>query len=200
MDLIEYYLSASRIALQAKCTDPTTWREMYTVMKNLHDNLSCQVCHKLLDQPNSYINGVVCIGCVNYQLTEDITNSILKCYKEMCAYIQKSPLYNIMCTRDEDHMLVQLLTEVIGVCRPTNSQNDLVNGTINIEQIEEVNNLNKSELNISSDIQYPIKNQNEFMNLQLFNVQSQKHRIQNQTTRYVIPRKKVCTCLLYFFL
>lgn len=200
-DLVECYLMTSRVALQAKYTDPTTWQDMHTLLPNLHQHLSCRVCHKLLDQPNTYSDGFACTVCANNQITQDTSSSIVQCYKKLCAYIQKSPLYDAMCARNEDQRLVELLTEVIGMSRPKNCHNGLINGAVNKQQIQVVDSLNNIELNSSSNVvQLPVENKisKEYVNVQIFDVQSQKHRIQNQTVINIIPKKKVC--VEFFFL
>jgi len=202
MDLVECYLMTSSVALQAKCTDPTTWQEMHTLLPKLHQHLSCLVCNKLIDLPNPYLNGFACTVCVNYQIKEDTSSCIIQCYKKLCAYIHNSPLYDAMCARDEDQRLVELLTEAIGVSRPINGHNSVVNGTVNKQQIQVEDSLNNVELNSSSNVQLPIEDKisKEYVNVQIFDVQSQKHRIQNQTVINIIPKKKVRIASFFFFM
>lgn len=194
MDLIDCYLSTSRVALLAKCTDPSTWQEMHVLLPNLREHLSCRVCHKLLDWPYTHSDGYACMACSNGQKCEDVSSSIIQCYKKLCTYIQKSQLYDIMCTRDEDSKLVELLTEAIGVPRPINNYNDcLTNDSVNKQTTEEANSPKNIELNLSSDVQLPIENKssNDFVSLKVLDVHTLNSRIQNQPTR-AIPKKKVC--------
>lgn len=189
MDLIECYLMTSRVALQANCTDPTTWQEMHTLLPNLHRHLSCRVCNKLLDEPDPpHTDSFACTACVNHKITERASSSVVQCYKKLCAYIQKSPLYDAMCARDEDRRLVELLTEVIGVSFPINGHKGLVNGNMK----KPVDALNIFELNSSPGNQLPGENKmsSEYVNVQIFDVQSQKRRIQNQTLINIIPKRK----------
>lgn len=194
MNLIDCYVLTSRIALRAKCTDPTTWQEMHTLLPSLREYLSCQVCHKLLDRPNPHSDGYACTACVNDQRLEDVSSSIIQCYKKLCAYIQKSPLYGIMCSRDEDNRLVELLSEAIEMPRPINGHNGWVNGTENKQRKEKIIIHKNDELKFSSDIQLPHENKmsNELTNLQMFNLNSLNGKIQNQPILNSVPKKKVC--------
>ncbi|XP_015364743.1 PREDICTED: E3 ubiquitin-protein ligase MSL2 [Diuraphis noxia] len=190
--LMECYLSTSRIALQAKSIDPLTWQKLHTLLPILHEHLSCRVCHKLPDQLNPYLDGYACTVCVNNQISENMSSTILQCYKKLCAYIHSSPLYKVMCTRVEDKRLVELITEVIGVSRSVNGYSEMVNGTVNKQDTKEEVSKDGIMLISSSDIQLPTENQTseDFINLQIFDEKSQKHKIQNQSVFNNIPRKK----------
>jgi len=97
-----------------------------------------------------------------------------------------------MCTRVEDKRLVELITEVIGLPRPIYGYSGMVNGTVNKQETKEENSEDNITLIPSSDIQLPTENQtDDYINLQLFDVQSQKHKIQNQSAINNIPKKKV---------
>jgi len=120
-----------------------------------------------------------------------------------------------MCTRVEDKQLVELVTEVIGLPRSVNGYSGMVNGTVTKQEIKEgdceeditlmVNGtMNNQEIKggdskddttliSSSDIQLPTENQTpeDYINYQIFDVQSQKHKIQNQSVFNNIPKKKV---------
>lgn len=196
-DLIECYLTTSRVALQANCTDPTTWQEMHTLLPNLHQYLSCRVCNKLLDRPNPHLDDFACTVCVNYKITEHASSSIAQCYKKLCAYIQKSPLYDAMCARNEDQRLVELLTEVIGVSCPINGHNGLMNGNIRKPVLP---TLNSYELNSSPSDHLPGGNKNkisnEYVNVQIFDMQSQKRSIPSRPLINIISKKKVCIVFL----
>lgn len=214
MDLMECYLSTSRIVLQAKSTDPLTWQQLHSLLPILHEHLSCQVCHKLVDRLNPYLDGYACTVCVNHQITETPSSAIIQCYKKLCAYIHSSPLYKVMCTRVDDKRLVELVTEVIGLPRSVNGYSGMVNGTVTKQEINEEDNedditlmvngtINKQEIKeenskdditliSSSDIQLSTENQTpeDYINYQIFDVQSQKHKIQNQSLINNIPKKK----------
>jgi len=105
-----------------------------------------------------------------------------------------------MCTRVEDKRLIELITEVIGVSRSVNGYSRMVNGTVNKQETKEKDNKDDFMLISSSDIQLPTENQTseDFINLQIFDVQSQKHRIQNQSVSTNIPKKKVRNSFFYF--
>ncbi|XP_003243452.1 E3 ubiquitin-protein ligase msl-2 [Acyrthosiphon pisum] len=258
MALIEYYLSTSQIVLQAKSTDPLTWQKLHSLLPLLHEHLSCQVCHKLVDRLNPYLDGYACTVCVNHQITENPSSAIIQCYKKLCAYIHSSPLYKVMCTRVEDKRLVELVTEVISLPRSINGYSGMVNGTVikqekkekdieddstlmvngtmnkqeikeedieddstlmvngtmnkqeikeedieddftlmvngimNKQEIKEENSKDDITLISSSDIQLPTVNETpeDYINYQIFDVQSQKHKIQNQSVFNNIPKKK----------
>lgn len=199
MDVIQCFTTASRIAMLAKCTDPLTWQKLHTLLPALHKHLSCRVCNKLLDQLNPHKDGFVCAMCVSSQISENtscmiLPLSIIQSYKKLCAFIRSSPLYKVMCTRVEDNVLVELITEVIGVPRPVNGFSRLVNSTVIKQEIEEEED-SKDNITLisSSNIQLPIENQtsNDYANLQIFDVQSQKHRTQNQAVFNDIGKKKV---------
>lgn len=192
-NVMECYLSASRIALQAKSTDPLTWQNLHSSLPKLHEHLSCQVCHKLPDQLNPYLDGYACTVCVNHQITENTSSTILQCYKKLCAYIHSSPVYKVMCTRVEDKRLVEIVTEVIGLPRPVFCYSGIINGTLNKQETKGENSEDNITLIPSSDIQLSTENQtsDDFIDLQLFDVQSQKHKIQNQSAFNNIPKKKV---------
>ncbi|CAI6363741.1 unnamed protein product [Macrosiphum euphorbiae] len=258
MELMICYSSTCRIALQAKSTDPLTWHKLHSLLPKLHEHLSCQVCHKLVDRLNPYLDGYACTVCVNYQITETPSGTIIQCYKKLCAYIHSSPLYKVMSTRVEDQRLVEIITEVIGLPRSVNgysgmgngtvikqeikeeeseddmtlmvhstmtkqeikeedseddimlmvngtmtkqeikeedSEDDIklmVNGTMNKQEIKEEDNKDDITLISSSDIQLPTENQTsgDYINYQLFDVQSQKPKIQNQSVFNNIPKKK----------
>lgn len=192
MNLIECYSSSNRIAMQARSTDPLSWQKLHLSLPKLHEHLSCQVCHKLLDRLNPYLDGYACTACVNHQTTENTSSTILQCYKKLCAYIHSSAVYKVMCTRVEDKRLVELITEVIGLPRPIYGYSGMVNGTVNKQETKEENSEDNITLIPSSDIQLPTENQtDDYINLQLFDVQSQKHKIQNQSAINNIPKKKV---------
>ncbi|KAL5236388.1 hypothetical protein ACI65C_003798 [Semiaphis heraclei] len=192
MDLMECYVSTSRIALQAKSIDPLSWQKLHTLLPMLHEHLSCRVCHKLLDRLNPYLDGYACTVCVNNQINENTSSTILHCYKKLCAYIHSTPLYKVMCTRVEDKQLVELITEVIGVSRSVNGYSGMVNSTVNKQDTKEENNEDDITLISSLDIQLPTENltSEDLINLQRFDEQPQKHRIQNQSAINVIPKKK----------
>lgn len=192
-NVMECYLSASRIALQAKSTDPLTWQNLHSSLPKLHEHLSCRVCQKLPDQLNPHLDGYACTVCVNHQITENTSSTILQCYKKLCAYIHSSSVYKIMCTRVEDKRLVEIVTEVIGLPRPVYGYSGMVNGTVNKQETKEENSEDNITLIPSSDIQLSTENQtsDDYIDLQLFDVQSQKHKIQNQSAFNNIPKKKV---------
>jgi len=120
-----------------------------------------------------------------------------------------------MCTRVDDKRLVELVTEVIGLPRSVNGYSGMVNGTVTKQEINEEDNedditlmvndtINKQEIKeenskdditliSSSDIQLSTENQTpeDYINYQIFDVQSQKHKIQNQSLINNIPKKKV---------
>lgn len=189
MDLMECYVSTTRIALEAKSTDPLTWQKLHTLLPLLHEHLSCRVCHKLLDRLNPYLGGYACTMCMDQQTTENLSSTIIQCYKKLCAYIHSTSLYKVMCTRVEDKMLVELITEVIGLSRSVNGYSGMVNGRVIKQEIKEEDSIDTTLLN-SSDIQLPIDNQTseDYINLQIFD--EQKHRIQDQSVFNNIPKKK----------
>lgn len=98
-----------------------------------------------------------------------------------------------MCSRLEDRKLVQLVNEVVNEHRPKNGQKrGMVNGTgIKHEPIE-LNNF--IETNPPFHVKLPTENKisNEHANLQVFDVQNQKHQTQQSVVNDV-PKKKVCT-------
>jgi hypothetical protein len=189
MDLMQCYILTSRIALQAKSTDPLTWQNMHTLLPQLHKHLSCQVCHKLIDRMNPHLDGYACTECVNHEITENTSSIILQCYKKLCAYIHSSPLYKVMCTRVEDKQLVELLTEAIGLSRSVNGYSGMTNGTLIKQETKEVDNKDNNLLISSSDVQLPIENQTpkDYINLQLIDVQSLNSKPEFNN----IPKKKV---------
>lgn len=207
MDLKELkdYITTSRIALTTKCTDPINSKEIHTLLQNLRQYLSCRVCHKLPDQLNHYADGFACTLCVNSQMTEDTSSltvsTIKQCYMKLCAYIQTSPLYDAICAYDENKRMVDLMTEGNGVSHSINGFKHFVNGTSNKQQSEIVDSHNNIDLNLSN-IQLPIENDKTVnnLNLQVFDVKSPKHKIQNQTIHNTIhTKKKVLLLFLFFF-
>jgi len=98
-----------------------------------------------------------------------------------------------MCTRVEDKRLVELINEVIGVSRSVNGYSGMVNGTVNKQDTKEEDSTDNVMLISSSDIQLPTENQTseDLINLQIFDEQPRKHRIQNQSVFNNIPKKKV---------
>ncbi|XP_025205521.1 uncharacterized protein LOC112601876 [Melanaphis sacchari] len=191
MEIFRLYTKTSRIVFQAKSTDPSTWQSLHTLLPQLHKHLSCQVCHKLVDRLNPHLNGYACSACINHQIPENASSALIQCYKKLCAYLQSTPVYKVMCTRDEDKQLVELITEVISLSRSVNGYNGIINGTVNKQDTEEVN-IKDEMLISSSDVQLPIENPTSFddINLQKFDEESQEHKIQNQSEFNNIPKKK----------
>lgn len=192
MELMECYILTNRIALQAKSTDPLTWQKMHTLLPMLHEHLSCRVCHKLIDRLNPYLDGYACTVCMNHQITENTSSMIIQCYKKLCAYIHSSPPYKVMCTRVEDKRLVEIITEVINLSRLVNGYSGMINGTVYKQEIEKVDSKDNITLIPSSNMQLQIENQTskDYNNLKIFDAQSQKHRIQNQSVLNNITKKK----------
>ncbi|XP_022177884.1 E3 ubiquitin-protein ligase MSL2-like [Myzus persicae] len=186
MDMMKCYLSTNRIVLQANSTDPLTWQKLHTFLPSLHEHLSCRVCHKLLDRLNPYLGGYACTACVDQQTTENSSSTIIECYKKLCAYIHSSSFYKVMCTRVEDKLIVELITEVIGLSRSVNGYSGMVNGGVIKEEIKEED----TTLLNSSDIQLPIDNQTleEYIDLQIFDEQEQRN--QDEYVFNNIPEKK----------
>lgn len=211
--LIDCYLATSRVALQADCSDPSTWQEMHTLLPNLHEHLSCRICRKLVDQLNPHIDGFTCTVCVtDLQIGQGqytpIT-SIIQCYKKLCSYIQKTQLYEVMCSRHEDNRLVELLTEVNGASRPVNGLNCLANGTTVNRQKHLEGEEADSHSNVISNAQcandqLPAEDgssNKHNISPDILKVESVNNRTQNKSVYNVLPRKKVCSfdIFLYFY-
>ncbi|XP_050057159.1 E3 ubiquitin-protein ligase MSL2-like isoform X2 [Aphis gossypii] len=190
-NLLQCYVSANLIVSKAKSTDPSTWQNLHTLLLQLHERLSCKVCHKLIDRLNPYLDGYACSTCVNHQITENASSTIIQCYKKLCAYIHSTPVYKVMCTRVEDKQLVELLMVVNNPSLSINGYNGLSNGLVNKQKTEEVDNEDKTLIS-SSNVQLPIENQTSKNNisLQIFDEQSQNHKIQDQTEFNNNPKKK----------
>jgi len=107
-----------------------------------------------------------------------------------------------MCTRVEDKQLVELVTEVIGLPRSVNGYSGMANGIVTKQEINEEDDKDDITLIPSSDIQLATENQtsDDHINLQIFDVQSPKHKIQNQSVLNNIPKKKVCFNFFLFSL
>jgi len=98
-----------------------------------------------------------------------------------------------MCTRVEDKRLVDLITEVVGLSRTVNGYSGMVNGTVNKQETKVEDSKDNTVLPSSSNIQLPTENQTseDYNNLQVFDEQSPKHEIQNQSVFNNIPKRKV---------
>lgn len=193
--IIKCYTATSLVALMAEHTNPLSWQEMHTHLPNLRKHLSCQICNKLVDCLNPLNEGYACTKCVNYQTKDNLNITIIKCYKLLCTLIHNLPIYDVMCSRHEDKHLVDLIDEVVNVSHPKNGHNGIVNGTGVKQEAIELNNCNNIETNLPFNVKLPTENKipNEHTNLQLFDVQNQKHQTQNQPVVNNIPKKKVCT-------
>lgn len=191
LNLMRCYISANQVIFQAKSTDPSSWQNLHTLLPQLHERLSCKVCHKLIDRLNPYLDGYACSTCVNYQITENTSSVIILCYKKLCAYIHSTPVYKMMCTRVEDKQLVELLTEVNNPSLSLNGYNGLINGLVN-KQKTEVDNEDKTLIS-SSNVQLSIDNQTSKNNisLQILDEQPHNHKIQDQSEFNNNPKKKV---------
>jgi len=105
-----------------------------------------------------------------------------------------------MCTRVEDKQLVELLTEVNNPSLSVNGYNGLINGLVNKQKTEEVDNEDKTLIS-SSNVQLPIENQTlkNNISLQIFDEQSQNHKIQDQSEFNNNPKKKVRIYFFFFY-
>lgn len=191
LNLIQCYISVNQIIFQAKSTDPSTWQNLHTWLPQLHERLSCKVCHKLIDLLNPYLDGYACSTCVNHQITENTLSIIIECYKKLCAYIHSTPVYKVMCTRVEDKQLVELLTEVNNPCPSVNGYSGLIKGLVNKQKTEKVDNEDKTLIS-SSNVQSSIEDQTLTNNisLEILDEQPQNHKIQDISEFNNNPKKK----------
>lgn len=110
-------------------------------------------------------------------------------------------MYDMMCSRHEDALLVELITEAMGVPRPINGRNGLPNGgvpgTVVKQEAKEVNNHNNVGPDSSLDVKLPIKNNttNQCTTSQTIDAQSLKHRTKHQLVLNNTAKKKVCSRL-----
>lgn len=116
--MIECYAAASRAAIDAidRASDPDPRRRLHALLPELRERVSCRVCRKPADR--SCADGFACSECKTYdeQTADDPTfDVVLQCYRELCALIYTSSLYGAMRARPEDAVLVELITEAIGV-------------------------------------------------------------------------------------
>ncbi|XP_050536245.1 uncharacterized protein LOC126902719 [Daktulosphaira vitifoliae] len=191
MELINSYVVASRLVLQADSTDPVSWQELHTLLLYLHDNLLCQVCEKLIDDSYSHPKGLICKSCAKNLKIEQPTWSIIQFYKKLCSYIHKSPLFNAMCIRIEDNCLVELIIKVLGLPKTTNH-----NGWISNENFEGLEKHINNDLHLPSDVQLSVDDsrKNGILNLQILSdVRTKNDRIQVQQIQNIIPKKKKTT-------
>lgn len=200
--IIGCYVASSRVALEAiDCADPDSWRPLHALLPKLREHISCGVCRKLADRPGPHADGFACPECAAYEASGDATYEIVQCYRELCALVYKSPIYDVMCSRHEDAVLVELITEAIGVPRPINGRNGLPNGgvpgAVVKQEAKEMNNHNDVGPDSSLDVKLPIKNSttNECTTSQMMDAQSLKHRTKHQPVLNNTSKKKVCSRL-----
>jgi male-specific lethal 2 len=51
MNATNYYVSTTRLVLQAEPDSPASWQDLYTALPTLRNSLSCTVCERLLSEP-----------------------------------------------------------------------------------------------------------------------------------------------------
>jgi len=127
MNATNYYVSTTRLVLQADPDCPSSWQDLYTALPILRNSLSCTVCQNLLSEPytpeettcehhvcKSCKGGVKklrpsCSWCKDYsKYTENVQLRILiQNYKKLCGLIKITKMFGHIIRNAEHGRLIR---------------------------------------------------------------------------------------------
>jgi len=127
MNATNYYVSTTRLVLQADPDSPPSWQDLYTALPTLRNSLSCTVCENLLSEPytpeettcehhvcKSCKGGVkklrpTCSWCKDYsKYTENVQLRILiQNYKKLCGLIKITKMFGHILRNAEQGPLIR---------------------------------------------------------------------------------------------
>jgi len=135
MNATNYYVSTTRLVLQADPDSPPSWQDLYTALPTLRNSLSCTVCENLLSEPytpeettcehhvcKSCKGGVkklrpTCSWCKDYsKYSENVQLRILlENYKKLCGLIKITRIYwHILRNPEQGSIIKDIIAESEG--------------------------------------------------------------------------------------
>jgi len=135
MNATNYYVSTTRLVLQADPDSPPSWQDLYTALPTLRNSLSCTVCENLLSEPytpeettcehhvcKSCKGGVkklrpTCSWCKDYsKYSENVQLRILlENYKKLCGLIKITRMYwHILRNPEQGSIIKDIIAESEG--------------------------------------------------------------------------------------
>jgi len=135
MNATNYYVSTTRLVMQADPDNPATWQDLYRMLPTLRNSLSCTVCEYLLSEPytpeetscehhvcKGCKGGVkklrpTCSWCKDYsKYNENVQLRILiQNYKKLCGLVKITRMYNhILRNKDQGPMIRDIISESEG--------------------------------------------------------------------------------------
>lgn len=135
MNATNYYVSTTRLVLQADPNSPPSWQDLYTALPTLRNSLSCTVCENLLSEPytpeettcehhvcKSCKGGVkklrpTCSWCKDYsKYSENVQLRILlENYKKLCGLIKITRMYwHILRNPEQGSIIKDIIAESEG--------------------------------------------------------------------------------------
>jgi len=135
MNATNYYVSTTRLVLQADPDSPPSWQDLYTALPTLRNSLSCTVCENLLSEPytpeettcehhvcKSCKGGVkklrpTCSWCKDYsKYSENVQLRILlENYKKLCGLIKITRMYwHILRNPEQGPIIKDIIAESEG--------------------------------------------------------------------------------------
>jgi len=127
MNATNYYVSTTRLVLQADPDSPSSWQDLYTALPTLRNSLSCTVCENLLSEPytpeettcehhvcKSCKGGIkklrpTCSWCRDYsKYAENVQLRILiQNYKKLCGLIKINRMFGHILRNGEQGQLIR---------------------------------------------------------------------------------------------
>jgi len=127
MNATKFYVSTTRLVLQAEPDLPSSWQDLYTALPTLRNSLSCTVCENLLTEPytpeetscehhvcKSCKGGLkklrpTCSWCKDYsKYSENVQLRILiQNYKKLCGLVKITKMYEHILRHGEQGSLLK---------------------------------------------------------------------------------------------
>jgi len=135
MNATNYYVSTTRLVMQADPDNPSTWQDLYRMLPTLRNSLSCTVCEHLLIEPytpeETSCEHHVCKGCKGglkklrptcswckdySKYNENVQLRILiQNYKKLCGLVKITQMYgHILSNGEQGKILRDIIRESEG--------------------------------------------------------------------------------------
>jgi len=127
MNATKFYVSTTRLVLQAEPDLPSSWQDLYTALPTLRNSLSCTVCENLLTEPytpeettcehhvckgckgGTKVLRPTCSWCKDYsKYSENVQLRILiQNYKKLCGLVKITKMYEHLLRGGEQGSLLR---------------------------------------------------------------------------------------------